>query len=329
MKKIAIALLSCLNVAAFAQQKLHFKATITNKNHDYIVILEDDKTIQKINLNKNGVFDATFDVKEGFYNLYDGVEYTQLFLKNNYDLHLKMDAKQFDESIHYEGIGANENNFLAQSALNDEKFDLKSLLSLNENQFQEAINNKIKSDIELLKQAQLDPTFTNIKQKSLEESKAYFTDFYKQVIAKKALNNSPAPSFDYRNINGKKTKLEDLKGQYVYIDVWATWCGPCRAEIPFLSKVEKEFHQKNIAFVSISIDEEKDFEKWKKFVTSKNLGGIQLFADKNWNSDFITSLQINSIPRFILIDPSGKIIDADAPRPSDNNLIQKLNLLLQ
>ncbi len=60
----------------------------------------------------------------------------------------------------------------------------------------------------------------------------------------------------------------------------------------------------------------------------KELGGAQLFADKNWMSDFIKAFNINSIPRFILIDPSGNVVDADAARPSDPRLQEQLNKLL-
>ena len=70
-------------------------------------------------------------------------------------------------------------------------------------------------------------------------------------------------------------------------------------------------------------------EKWKTFVTEKALGGIQLFADKNWNSDFIKAFGINSIPRFILIDPNGVVVDADAKRPSNPKLIEQLDGLLK
>ncbi|MFV5683939.1 TlpA family protein disulfide reductase [Flavobacterium sp. GB2R13] len=135
-------------------------------------------------------------------------------------------------------------------------------------------------------------------------------------------------SFDYDNYAGGKTKLEDLKGKYVYIDVWATWCGPCRAEIPFKKKNEGKYHDKNISFVSISIDVQKDMEKWKTLIKDKELGGIQLFADNDWNSKFAKDYGINSIPRFILIDPNGKIINADALRPSAPKLEIQLNTLL-
>ena len=154
-------------------------------------------------------------------------------------------------------------------------------------------------------------------------------EYYNQKLAAKKIEGIASPSFDYENHKGGKTKLEDLRGKYVYIDVWATWCGPCRPEIPHLKKVEEKYHGKNIEFVSISVDVDKDHEKWKKFVTEKQLGGIQLFADKNWNSDFIKAFGIDSIPRFLLIDPNGKVIKADAARPSSPQLTELLDSLLK
>jgi len=132
----------------------------------------------------------------------------------------------------------------------------------------------------------------------------------------------PSPTFDYENYSGGQTSLESLKGSYVYIDVWATWCGPCLQEIPSLQKVEEQYHGKNIRFVSISIDAVKDNAKWRKMVNDKKLGGIQLFAGNNRKSEFISGYAIDTIPRFILIDPSGNIVYADAPRPSDPKLIE-------
>ena len=146
----------------------------------------------------------------------------------------------------------------------------------------------------------------------------------KYETLKKLVKGSPSPTFNYENINGGKTSLESLKGKFVYIDVWATWCGPCIGEIPALKEVEKEYHGKNIEFVSISIDDRKDHEKWKKMVADKELKGIQLFADNDWKSDFVKNYAIDGIPRFILIDNEGKIVNADAPRPSDTKLKELL-----
>jgi len=141
------------------------------------------------------------------------------------------------------------------------------------------------------------------------------------------VKGKPSPTFKYENHNGGATSLESLKGKYVYIDVWATWCGPCRKEIPFLQKIEEQYHGKNIEFVSISIDTQKDHEKWFKMVIEKQMGGLQLFADKDWKSQFVQDYTIDSIPRFIIIDPNGNIINADAPRPSDEKLIELFSSL--
>ncbi|MEZ4837572.1 TlpA family protein disulfide reductase [Flavobacterium sp.] len=149
----------------------------------------------------------------------------------------------------------------------------------------------------------------------------------KYETLKKLVKGSPSPTFDYENINGGKTTLESLKGKFVYIDVWATWCGPCIAEIPALKEVEKEYHGKNIEFVSISIDDKNDHDKWKKMVADKELNGIQLFADNDWKSDFVKKYAIDGIPRFILLDTEGKIVNADAPRPSDAKLKEVLSEL--
>lgn len=150
--------------------------------------------------------------------------------------------------------------------------------------------------------------------------KKELTDKYNKTKALVA--GKPSPAFDYENHKGGKISLESLKGTYVYIDVWATWCGPCRQEIPSLQKVEEQFKEKNVRFVSISVDTKKDNEKWRKMVTDKQLGGIQLFADNDWSSQFIKDYAIDSIPRFILVDPNGNIVNPDAPRPSDPKLLE-------
>jgi len=132
------------------------------------------------------------------------------------------------------------------------------------------------------------------------------------------MKGKPSPTFDYENHKGGKTKLEDLRGKYVYVDVWATWCGPCIGEIPSLKEKEKKYHDANVEFVSISIDDLEDEEKWRGMVDNKELGGVQLLADNAWQSSFPQEYKINGIPRFILIDPAGNIVSADAPRPSDD-----------
>lgn len=128
---------------------------------------------------------------------------------------------------------------------------------------------------------------------------------------------NPAFAFTYPDINGEIVSLNDFKGKAVYIDVWATWCGPCRKEIPFLDKLEKLLHEENVAFISVSVDE--DREKWERMVNEDQMGGIQLLADKDWDSSICKDYKITGIPRFILIDTEGNIVDANAPRPSSGD----------
>jgi thiol-disulfide isomerase/thioredoxin len=251
-----------------------------------------------------------------------------VYLKNGYDLQLSMDARNFDESIIYTGKGAEENNYLAKKVMNDSNFNYDELFTTTPEEFNKRVMDKQNSDLAILDSGNFDPNFVSLQKKGLEQELFQMKMEYKNKQAQLKLNNNPSPSFNYESISGEKVKLESLRGKYVYIDVWATWCGPCRGEIPFLKRIEEKYHDKKIAFVSISVDEDKDHEKWKKFVTEKALGGIQLFADKNWNSDFITAFGINSIPRFILIDPKGIVINADAPRPSDPKLQEKLESIL-
>lgn len=141
------------------------------------------------------------------------------------------------------------------------------------------------------------------------------TSRFDDLCAKwKALKaGEPSPSFSCPDINGKTVSLADLKGKFVYIDVWATWCGPCRGEIPHLKKLEEDYAGKAVAFVSLSCDQDK--AAWQKMVVNDKLKGIQLYMGTK--DDFMKKYIINGIPRFILLDKEGKIIKADAPRPSN------------
>lgn len=326
---IALTILGSFTVVAQTEYNVTFKAEIANKNGDFIYLRDTEKVFRKIQVNKEGIFKDTLSVEEGLYQMFDGVEFTDLYLKNGYNLTLKMDAKSFDESIVYSGVGANENNYLAKATLAESTFDFGKLMELNELDFETAIENKAKTELAKLEGSNLDARFIALQKNKIEESKFGMTAYFKETKKKLKLNNTQAPGFDYVNFKGGTTKLSDLNGKYVYIDVWATWCGPCRAEIPFLKKMEEKYHDKNISFVSISIDVNKDFEKWKNFVYEKQLGGIQLFADKNWTSDFMMSFSINSIPRFILIDPNGKVVNANVARPSSPKLQTQLDELLK
>jgi thiol-disulfide isomerase/thioredoxin len=123
----------------------------------------------------------------------------------------------------------------------------------------------------------------------------------------------PSVEWSFPDINGKNISSTDFIGKYVYIDVWASWCGPCKVEIPYLETLKKKLAGKNIAFVSISVDE--NIEDWKNSLKKESATGIQLYAN-GWENALCKHFKINGIPRFILLDRDGNIIKSDADRPS-------------
>ena len=141
----------------------------------------------------------------------------------------------------------------------------------------------------------------------------------KLVPWSKLKTGMPAPDFKYTSIDGEQVALSDLKGKSVYIDVWATWCGPCRKELPSLEALETKYKDnEHLVFASVSIDENK--AAWEKMVTEKEMKGIQLYADKAWDSKICKDYLIKGIPRFIIVGSDGNLIDADAPRPSSGEI---------
>lgn len=151
----------------------------------------------------------------------------------------------------------------------------------------------------------------------------YLNAIFKQACAKwdKAAVGKPSPDFKGVDINGKQMSLKDFRGKYVYIDMWATWCGPCQKELPFLKKLAEKYKGRNITFVGLSIDADK--AKWEVRVKSGALCGTQLYIGKG--SRFQADYRISGIPRFILLDPNGRIVNPDMTRPSSDDTEKILN----
>ena len=133
-----------------------------------------------------------------------------------------------------------------------------------------------------------------------------------------------APDFVAQDTTGADFSLSSFKGKFVYIDVWASWCAPCVAEIPHLSKLYKEYKSKNIEIISISIDKNKS--SWMKMLKTKKTNWLQLHIDTK--TGFAEKYMISSIPRFMLIDDEGKIIEVNSERPS-GKIKEKLDSILK
>jgi thiol-disulfide isomerase/thioredoxin len=132
----------------------------------------------------------------------------------------------------------------------------------------------------------------------------------------------PAADFTYPDGAGKNHTLSDFKGKVVMVDLWATWCGPCREQFPHLKKLEQKMQGKDVVFIGISIDSEKDKDKWKAMIRKEQLPGLHLYAG-NGDSKITTDYKVKSIPRYLVFDKQGRVVSADAPRP-DNPALEKM-----
>lgn len=330
MKQLLFALLIC--TGTFAQADLiNFKGDIANTTADSVMVTsKSGKWHRAFALDAKGHFAGKIQQGANTFNFTVGKEKVVLWLENEFDLTITADAKNFIPTLHFEGAGAKENNFMLRMERDKTSLADKYKTAVTDEGLTNDVATMVDSWAAVLKSKELSDMFNRgMAFKIGYVDKEELADELAEEITKRSLANAKSPGFTFENFKGGTTSLKDFKGKYVYIDVWATWCGPCRKEIPFLQTVEEKYKTKNIAFVSISIDRVADHDKWKAMVEKDSLGGVQLIADKDWKSEFVKAYGIRSIPRFILIDPNGTIVNADAQRPSEPELQLLLNKLLK
>lgn len=138
----------------------------------------------------------------------------------------------------------------------------------------------------------------------------------------------PAPQFEGYTVHSKKVSIKDLKGKVIYLDVWATWCGPCIAEIPASKKLQQEFSsEESIQFLNVSIDRNKS--DWEKFIEDDNTWkGLHIIVEPDKIQSLYTTYKLFGVPAYILIDKSGNIVNMKAPRPSDERIETEIRQLL-
>lgn len=137
-----------------------------------------------------------------------------------------------------------------------------------------------------------------------------------------------SPNFKGLTKDSTWISLKELKGKNVYVDVWATWCGPCIEEFPSAINLQKKYESnENIVFLYFSID--RNQKMWKDFLhNNPNLKGMHIVEVEGTEISIQESYIINAIPRYILINTEGIIVNSDAPRPSSKEIEIEINDLL-
>ena len=148
----------------------------------------------------------------------------------------------------------------------------------------------------------------------------------KQNVLRELGTGKQAPHFEAADISGNSFSYNNFKGKYLFIDIWATWCIPCRMEIPYLEALKKKYAGQPVEFISVSMDA--NVNAWKKFV--EPIENRDQFHSNPARQFCIREVyHAELIPAFVLIDPHGKIVNPTCFRPSDPALGLLIDDLLQ
>ncbi len=144
-----------------------------------------------------------------------------------------------------------------------------------------------------------------------EAKKGPFADILDKMVqtAEVGKVGSILPEFKQNDMNGKSVSLSSLRGKYVLVDFWASWCGPCRAENPNVVKTFNAYKNKNFTVLGVSLDQDKT--KWLEAIKKDGLTWTHVSDLKYWNNEVAVQFGIQSIPANFLIDPKGVIIGKD------------------
>ena len=131
-----------------------------------------------------------------------------------------------------------------------------------------------------------------------------YTEAVEEVVREtsKFKPGQPAPDFTLDDLEGQSVSLSDFKGQAVFLDFWASWCGPCIMEAPFLEKIKQRLRDQKVVFLNISLD---PADEWYSAVEEHGLTGVHVHAPGGWQSAVAQLYQIRGIPSYLLVGPDG------------------------
>ncbi|WZO98072.1 TlpA disulfide reductase family protein [Isosphaeraceae bacterium EP7] len=161
---------------------------------------------------------------------------------------------------------------------------------------------------------------TDAKRKILERMTADFPDSSATRMVKSSLQlldmvGKPLDLKFDEAITGHPVSIKGLKGKVVVLDFWATWCGPCIAEMPKMKELYAKYKDQGVEFIGVSLDSPKDeggLDKLKEFVADKQIPWPQYYQGNGWESEFSQKMGISAIPQIYLVDAEGNLANVDA-----------------
>ena len=175
---------------------------------------------------------------------------------------------------------------------------------------------------------QIDKCLTELNPEHVEKILALWADLEEQFKERKTDVLNTYPKLAGENVKGEIINLDQYKGSWILLDVWATWCVPCCGEIPYISAMEEKFEGKNVVFLSMSVNKEQERETWIEKIEESDMKGLQL----RWQQDrkeLYELFGITGVPHFAIIDPEGKLILNRLPYVSKGVIYKILNNLLE
>ncbi|RKQ49082.1 redoxin [Roseivirga pacifica] len=169
----------------------------------------------------------------------------------------------------------------------------------------------------LVKQMELEGLTENIQQQANNFMAAEHSAEYKEMVQaklaeyEKLIPGKRAMDVVFANALGEEVPLSNFKGKLIYVDLWATWCGPCIEELPAFEQLKADYAGKNVAFVPVSIDT--NLEQWQKYLTTHNLPKEKEYLINRLD---LSDYKVITIPRYLLIDSDFNIVSVFAPKPS-------------
>ena len=297
--------------------------TVRITNQDYITLILDSAEKVQVSGNAQNL---------GYTYTVDGSPDSKLFWQFNIESKtnmMKRDSMQRMFEALMNTLGGNKKRMDSLNDVFEKPYD--ALMDEQDTFIKKFIRTNINSFACLAAIQQLSPDNNIAYYKALDSTltKQYPASVYvihfhsnNEVMEKIAIG-AMAPDITLPDTSGKMVSLSSLRGKYVLIDFWASWCEPCKESLPGLVKIYNEYKDKNFTVFSVSLDLFKP--DWEAAIKHFNLTWTQVSELKRWNSKVVKLYNFDGIPFTVLVSPDGKIIDK---KVSDSDLEAELHNLL-